>query len=246
MNLIEIIFEDQDIIVINKPASVVVNRATTAKETTIQEWAEKKLNIENYKSNSKIEEEFSSRGGVVHRLDKETSGVLLIAKNAFSFENLKNQFKDRSLSKTYIALAHGLIRSKEGQINVPIGRLPWNRTRFGVLAEGREAKTFYKVVDYRNFLADKKKQELTLVELYPKTGRTHQIRVHLFHLGYPIFSDILYAGRKNAKNDRKYLSRHFLHASKLSFKHPRSNQVMDLEAQMPADLIAFLNSTKLQ
>ncbi len=234
---IKIIFEDDSLAVIDKPAGLIVNRAdTTRGVSTIQEWAEEKFGIPN-SDNS----EFNNRGGIVHRLDKETSGILIIAKNEDSFVNLQSQFKQRSVKKVYVALCHGRIES-DGEVDVPIGRLPWNRTKFGFLPEGREAKTLYKVLEHKKYKNGKKEEDLTLIELYPQTGRTHQIRVHMRHMGYPIFSDELYAGRKAARADRKLLPRHFLHASKITFSHPKTNETMTLESVLPADLANFLSS----
>jgi len=230
------IFEDESLLVISKPAGITVNKAdTTRYEPTVQEWAESKLNIKN--QISKIEEtsDFFSRGGIVHRLDKETSGVLLIAKTRVAFENLQKQFKDRVVKKRYIALAHGLISPEVGEIRVPVGRLPWNRRQFGVIADGREAITKYKVLSSK-YKASGKDEMLSLVELYPETGRTHQIRVHLKYIFHPIFSDFLYAGRKTARIDRKLLPRVFLHASKISFAHPTTGNMIEFESVLPEEL----------
>ncbi len=236
----QILFEDQDLLLIDKPAGMIVNKAdTTRNMLTVQEWAEKFLNIKIGKIINEMSE-FEKRGGVVHRLDKETSGVLVLAKNESAFVNLQAQFKGRNVKKTYIALCHGKIVPEEGQINVPIGRLPWNRTRFGFLTEGREASTHYKVVSVKKLELDKKSELLSLVEVYPQTGRTHQIRVHMRYIGHPIFADELYAGRKNAKRDRKLLPRHFLHAIKITFTHPSSGEVLTFESLLPPDLSDFL------
>ena len=243
MNLTpRVIFEDQDILVIDKPAPMIVNRADTTKDVvTVQDWAEERLKIDN----SNIDEsrsDFLKRGGIVHRLDKETSGLLVIALNEESFINLQAQFKGREVKKVYTALAHGEVKPEEGSIDVPIGRLPWNRTKFGILAEGRESQTLYKVLEYKKFKDAKNEEILSLVELYPRTGRTHQIRVHMRHIGYPLFADELYAGRKVMKRDRKILPRHFLHASKISFKHPRSGEELSFEAPLTPDLSDFLST----
>lgn len=238
----KILYEDHDIVVIDKPAGVVVNQSdTSAASTTVQEWARDKFKIQN--SNSQ-DSEFESRGGVVHRLDKETSGILILAKNEEAFTKLQSQFKDRTIKKTYIALCHGKISPQEGEIDVPIGRLPWNRTKFGMLAEGRESKTLYKVLSYKKLVLPKEEEDLSLVEVYPQTGRTHQIRVHMRHINHPIFSDELYAGRKMSKRDRKLLPRHFLHANKISFLHPVSGERISLEAELPKDLNDFLEQLK--
>ena len=194
-----------------------------------------------------LELEFENRSGIVHRLDKETSGILLIAKNPASFLNLQKQFKDRSVKKTYIALVHGEVKPESGEINVPVGRLSFNRKRFGVVAGGREAVTKYKVLSIKYYavpagrqVSDGKKEPLSLLELYPKTGRTHQIRVHLKYFGHPVFSDPLYGGRKTSRNDRKLLPRLFLHAAKISFLHPKTNKIISLESPLPQELVNFL------
>lgn len=268
---IRIIHEDEDLLVIDKPFGVVVNRSESAKGETVQDWAEKRLGIvgaevvsknflapnaekvlssnkkadganvrnENFENSphQSLEEEYRSRGGVVHRLDKETSGILLIAKNPQSFLNLKNQFKERIVEKEYLALAHGEVKPSEGEINVPVGRLPYNRTKFGVIAGGRDALTNYEVINYYKF----KNEKLTFLRLNPKTGRTHQIRVHLKYLNHPIFADPLYAGRKVGRDDRKYLNRLFLHAAKIKFVQPKSLEPISFESPLPEDLQYFLS-----
>lgn len=224
---INIIYEDNDILVFNKPSGVIVNKAdTTRNEITVQDFLESKYNFASPKDN---ESDFYKRAGIVHRIDKETSGILIAAKNQLSFENLQAQFKERKVEKTYVALVHGHVSSEEGEISVPIGRLPWNRKRFGVMVGGKEAQTFYKVIE-------KFEKPFTLLELYPKTGRTHQIRVHLKYLGHAIFGDEFYAGRKTSRNDRKYLDRFFLHAKKISFFHPKTGKRIEFESDLPQEL----------
>ena len=248
-NNVEIIADKDSYIVINKPAGIVVNKVETQHALTIQDWIENGLNksiLQKLKDSADpIVQEFVSRGGVVHRLDKETSGLLILAKNPDSFAYLKNQFKQGLVEKTYSALAHGNVVPREGEISIPIGRLPWNRVRFGVLADGREATTFYKVVQYYELLAEKKKYPLTFLEAYPKTGRTHQIRVHMQHLGFPLFGDELYAGRKQSRVDRRILSRHFLHASRLSFIPPGESEKVVYASELPEDLQNVLGMIRL-
>ncbi len=234
-----IIFEDDSIIVIDKPAGMIVNRAdTTRAYLTVQEWVEKKIG--DALKVKEEESEFQNRGGIVHRLDKETSGILIIAKDEESFTKLQAQFKSREVKKTYIALVHGDLVPGEGEVNVPIGRLPWNRTKFGYLEEGgREARTLYKKLATKKLLRDKVEESVSLVEVYPQTGRTHQIRVHMRYLNHPIFSDELYAGRKMMKKDRKLLARHFLHANKITFTHPKTGEILAFESKLPIDLQDF-------
>lgn len=242
-----VIFEDKDILVVNKPAGLIVNRSdTTSHEETLQDFVEKYLHLPHNPYMTKpegdeyptTEQVFHERSGIVHRLDKETSGIILIAKNPESFAELQRQFKERLVHKTYLALAHGKIAPEEGEINVPVGRLEYNRMRFGVVAGGRESLTHYKVLHvYTN---SKTKEPLSLVELYPKTGRTHQIRVHLKYLQRPIFGDELYAGRKTARQDRKVVERVFLHAAAITFFHPRTKKEMHFEAPLPEELQVVL------
>ena len=255
MNIL-VIYEDEDILVIDKPAGMTVNRAeTTRYGETVQDWAEEKIGIKNLpKAEKKIENsidnnqqekvwdsvaEFYNRGGVVHRLDKETSGVLILAKNPDAFAVIQKQFKERVVKKVYTALAHGKIVPKEGEISIPVGRLPWNRMQFGVVPGGRESVTFYKVTAY--YQDSERKEYYSYVELSSKTGRTHQIRVHLKYLGHPIFADFLYAGRKTAKKDRKILNRVFLHAAKISFVHPKSGEEVHFESPLPEELELIIN-----
>ena len=247
----KIIFEDEDILVLDKPAGMIVNRSdTTRDEVTLQDWVEKYLKIPrpkpqtaplsevSYAEQSKLD--FVNRSGIVHRLDKETSGIILVAKNSATFTNLQAQFRERKVQKNYLALSHGEISPKEGEVNVSVGRLPWNRKRFGVLSGGRESVTEYKVLEVKHMSFGKDNESLSLVELYPKSGRTHQIRVHLQYIKHPIFADPLYAGRKTSKRDRKILPRIFLHASRISFFHPKTNQLLTFEAQIPQELTSFL------
>jgi 23S rRNA pseudouridine1911/1915/1917 synthase len=230
MNDIKIIYEDEDLLVLDKPSGITVNKAETTKdEFTVQDYLEEKFKTNNAYLTADKESDFYKRAGFVHRIDKETSGILIVAKNVPNFENLQAQFKDRDVNKTYVALVHGHVDSLEGEISVPIGRLPWNRKRFGVLAGGKEAVTQYKVLE-------KFEKPFTLLELNPKTGRTHQIRVHLKYFNHPVFGDLLYAGRKTSRNDRKTLERFFLHAKKIFFYHPKSGDRVEFESPLPSEL----------
>ncbi len=231
----KVIFEDTVLMVIDKPAGMTVNKADTTKgEETVQDWVESRSKIKDQVLEIDRETDFYKRAGIVHRLDKETSGVLLVAKTQEAFENLQLQFKERKVEKKYIALVHGKVSLEEGEITVPVGRLPWNRKRFGVLSGGREASTKYKVISGYTL------SSYTLLELYPKTGRTHQIRVHLKYFGHPIVSDPLYGGRKQARNDRKVLPRVFLHASRIGFYHPLTKEFIFYESLLPKELEEFL------
>jgi len=242
MNKIKILFEDDDVLVLDKPAGITVNRSdTTIGEETVQDWVEKNLKLKTSNLKENEETDFYKRAGIVHRIDKETSGILIVAKTTQAFENLQKQFKERTVKKTYLALCHGKIAPEIGEINVPVGRLPWNRKKFGVLAGGREAVTRYRVISIIKNQKSKNKELLSLLELYPETGRTHQIRVHLKYFNHPIFADFLYAGRKTSRQDRKVLNRVFLHAHKISFIHPVTNKQISLESPLPEELSKIIS-----
>jgi 23S rRNA pseudouridine1911/1915/1917 synthase len=229
----EIIFEDEDILLLNKPSGVVVNRANTTKEPTVQDWLEKYLKLK--------DEGVGGRAGIVHRLDKGTSGILIVAKTTTAFENIQRQFKERSVEKSYQCLVHGKIEIKKGQINVPVGRLPWNRERFGVLPGGRTAETDYEVINYYK----NDKDIFSLVNVFPRTGRTHQIRIHMKYLGYPLVADDFYAGRRTSREDKTWCPRLFLHAKSISFVHPRTNRKLSFQANIPNDLKKVLQKLTL-
>ena len=243
LDRLKILFENDDYMVLDKQAGITVNRSdTTAKETTLQDLIEKEEKI----NKNDGDEEFKSRSGIVHRLDKETSGVLVVAKNSSVFRNLQAQFKERKVDKSYIALVHGKISPSKGEISAPVGRLPWNRKRFGVIAGGREAITKYQVLRIKYLVSNGTREALSLVRLFPKTGRTHQIRVHLKHISHPIFGDPLYGGRKTSKQDRKILQRVFLHAEKIKFQDPSSGREVEYSSQLPEDLRDLLEKLEIK
>jgi len=230
-----IIFEDENLLVVGKPSGWITNEASTTKDQPVlQTWVSK-----NFKFSTAKSKEF--RSGIVHRLDKETSGILILAKDKESFEALQKQFKDRSIKKEYLALVHGKLEPEKGRVDVPVGRLSWNRERFGVLPGGRTAQTDYVVEKH----FQKGNEKYSLVRLNPETGRTHQIRIHLKHLGYPIVADIFYAGRKRARDDRLWCPRMFLHAQGIKFSHPQSNKNLEFTAKLPPDLQKALDSLEM-
>lgn len=241
----QVIFEDEFLIVINKPAGVVVNRAdTTGKIETIQDWAEGKLTVGNPQLSvtDEIHQEFANRSGIVHRLDKDTSGVLVIAKDPKTFEKLKNQFKNREVIKRYLALVHGKVEPSEGVVDAPIERNPFNRMHFGVFPGGRSALTKFRVLMFLRLPESLQLEDRTfsLLEVEPKTGRTHQIRVHMKYAGHSVVSDPIYAGRKNVKEDLRWCSRLFLHAGYLKIMHPDSGQPIEFKAPLPSELAQVL------
>lgn len=231
----KILFEDSQLIVIDKPSGMVVNRAKSAKGKTVQDWVE-----ENFKF--PISQNSLLRNGIVHRIDKETSGVLVIAKNEKALGELRRQFKSREVEKIYVALVHGEVIPGEDVIKAPVGRLPWSRERFGVLAGGREAETRYKVIG----VYQRNKEPYSLIEWYPKTGRTHQIRVHAKSINHPIVADSFYAGRKTSRRDRNWCPRLFLHAKSITFSHPKTGKKITVESNLPAELVSALEHTFLK
>lgn len=215
---IPVVYEDDYIVVINKPAGLVVHPAAG-------NWSGTVVN----KLLGKLDLDGSMRPGVVHRLDKDTSGLLIIAKTMDAKNRLAELFKKRQIQKKYTALLHGRISPAKARIKLPVGRSNTNPTKMVVRENGKASITDYRVVEY---LAD-----YSLVEARLITGRTHQLRVHFAHLGFPIVGDRLY-GRK----DR--LPRQFLHAGYLRFRHPFTDSIIELKSPLPADLNEFLKSQK--
>lgn len=227
----KVIFEDSEILVLDKPSGWIVNEAaTTLNQPVLQSWIKK-----NYKFETATLAEY--RSGIVHRLDKETSGILIIAKTKESFSDLQRKFKEREIEKTYLTLVHGKLTPSQGSVSVPVGRLPWRRDRFGILPGGREAATDYKVRE--SF--EKNGDLFSLAEVNPKTGRTHQIRIHFKYLGHPVVSDEFYAGRKTARKDRIWCPRLFLHATKIKFIHPKTDKKVEFSSELPEDLAKALS-----
>ncbi len=230
----KVIYQDDQILVIDKPSGLVVNRAKSVRGKTLQDWIEKKFKInsslrqnrENYEL--KIASEFVRRSGIVHRLDKDTSGVMIVAKTLQAFTNLQRQFKQRKVRKKYLALTHGKVEPKVGDIRMPLGRQSENRKKFTVRLGGRQAETKYQVLKIID--------DLSLVVVTPKTGRTHQIRVHLKHIDHPLVADPIYLGKKRLKQDQTWCPRLFLHAHSLSFFHPQTKKRLIFKARLPEDL----------
>lgn len=239
---IPILYEDHEIVVIDKPSGVICNRAETVTSETIQDWMHPKIDFEvTTRVDAEAKEYFIQRDGLVHRLDKETSGVMVLAKTAESFVELLREFKEREVQKTYLALTHGIWESKSGEISMPIGRRRDNRQLMGVREDGRESVTVYHVVDeYKVWkfpkelkVDDRGYGGFSLVSFMPKTGRTHQIRVHAKQVGHPLVGDVDYAGRKRSREDRKWAPRVMLQAQKLEFNHPKTKERMMFESKNP-------------
>ena len=212
---IDIIYEDDDIIVVNKPKGMVVHPANGNPDGTLVNA------IMAICKNSLSGIGGEIRPGIVHRLDKDTSGLLIVAKNDIAHVKMSEQIKNHEVKKTYIALVRGVIKENEATIDMPIGRSQSDRKKMAVNKNGKNAVTHIKVL--------KRYEKYTLLEVNIETGRTHQIRVHLSHIGYPIVGDYTYS---NGKNEFGIVGQ-CLHAKKLEFKHPITQKEMKLEAPLP-------------
>ena len=212
---IDIIYEDSDIIVVNKPKGMVVHPANGNPDGTLVNA----IMAICKDSLSGIGGEI--RPGIVHRLDKDTSGLLIVAKNDKAHVNMSEQIKNHEVKKTYIALVRGIVKENEATIDMPIGRSRSDRKKMAVDKNGRNAVTHIKVL--------KRYDKYTLLKINIETGRTHQIRVHLSHIGYPIIGDYIYS---NGKNEFGVIGQ-CLHAKCLEFKHPVTGKEMKLEAPLP-------------
>ena len=237
---LDIVFEDEYLAVINKPAGMIVHPGAGVKSGTLANAIAYHFN---FKNESQISAPENYRIGIVHRLDKDTSGLILVAKNDRTHETLAKQFRDREVFKSYVALVHGAMRGTKGKIDQPIGRDRYNRIKMAITKTGRNAVSLWKV--RRNF------EKFTLLDVEIKTGRTHQIRVHLSFLNHPIVGDEIYnEGRDKTVNDFEVrrqiveLNRFFLHAERLSFKHPVSKEKMDFTVPIPKPLSDLIASIK--
>lgn len=216
---LEILYEDNDIIVVNKPKGMVVHPANGNPDGTLVNAVMAIC----HDSLSGIGGEI--RPGIVHRLDKDTSGVIVVAKNDKAHINLSEQIKNHEVEKTYLALVKGFVKENEATINMPIGRSTSNRKKMAVTKSGKQAITHFKVIKrYKTH-----KQDYALLEVKIETGRTHQIRVHLSQIGYPIVGDSTYSNGKNEWG----IEGQCLHAKSLKFKHPTTGKEMYIEAKLP-------------
>ena len=243
---LNIVFEDEFLAVINKPAGMVVHPGAGVNSGTLANaiaW-HFKFQISNFKSEDEEipnpKSQIPNRIGIVHRLDKDTSGLIVVAKTEEIHEKLSEQFRNREVFKSYLALVHGEIWDGSGKIDAPIAREKHNRTKMGIRAHGRNALSLWKV--------KKRFEKFTLLEVEIKTGRTHQIRVHLASINHPVVGDEAYnAGRDKTVADLEirqaiaHLNRFFLHAEKLGFTHPQIREFLKFTAPLPAELTEFLD-----
>jgi 23S rRNA pseudouridine1911/1915/1917 synthase len=216
---LDIIYEDDDLLVVDKPAGLIVHPAPGHRAHTLVNAI-----LARFPRLAALSD--SLRPGIVHRLDRDTSGVMVVAKSSLAQTKLTEQFKARSVAKAYMVLVKGKLTPENGIIEAPIGRDPRDRKRMAVVAKGREARTEYRVIKYIG--------DYTLLEVKPETGRTHQIRVHFSAIGYPVVGDKVYGVKS------PFLSRQFLHASRLGFKLPATGKYMEFKSELPSDLAQAL------
>jgi 23S rRNA pseudouridine1911/1915/1917 synthase len=217
--VLEIIYEDTDILAVNKPAGLLVHPGNgRANESTVADFA---------KAHG-VEDSDIIRPGIVHRLDRDTSGILVLSKTEAAKAFMQKQFADREVKKTYILLVIGRVTPDSARIDLPIGRDPRDGSRRTVASDGRPAQTTYRTLAYY--------PGFTLLEAHPETGRTHQLRVHFASTGNPIVGDGIYGPKRETLG----LKRHFLHAARLSFTAP-SGKYVDIESPLPDELQTVLN-----
>lgn len=220
---LDIVYEDNDIIVVNKQKGLVVHPANGNPDGTLVNGIMAICKDTLSGIGGKI------RPGIVHRLDKDTSGLIIIAKNDKAHINLSEQIKNREVKKTYLALVRGVIKENDATINMPISRSTKDRKKMAVSKTGKEAITHFKVLKrYNNY---------TFLEVKIETGRTHQIRVHMSQIGYPIVGDMVYSNGRNPFA----VEGQMLHAAKLSFKHPITNKELNLETPLPKYFLDILD-----
>jgi len=228
---LKIVYEDKSILVISKEAGMLTHPAPGNEKHTL-------VNALMYHCENLSKLSGKERAGIVHRLDKDTSGLLIAAKDENVHHRLSEMFADRKVKKTYIALAEGRFKEDRGEIKLPIGRSRINRKKMSVAIDnGRDAVTAFEVVE--------EFRQAALLNIYPRTGRTHQIRVHLNYIGHPIIADQIYGSRFSSKIAKNIgLQRQFLHAAKLEFTHPVTEKLMEFEDPLPKDLSESLRKLR--
>lgn len=210
---LDIVYEDEDVIVVNKPANMVVHPAPGHYSGTL-------VNALMYHCKDLSSIKGIVRAGIVHRIDKDTSGLLVACKNDAAHYDISAQFRAKKITRTYVAIVCGVINHNLGKIDAPIGRSPVNRQQMAVVPDGKPSVTHFKVIE--------RLKEHTVVELNLETGRTHQIRVHMKYIGYPLLGDPLYGLPKNVSPYGQ-----FLHAKTLGFTHPRTKEYIEFNSELP-------------
>jgi 23S rRNA pseudouridine1911/1915/1917 synthase len=247
---LEIVYEDEYLLVVNKPAGMVTHPAYKNYSGTLvnalMHHSEQLSQL-----HAEEDEEFDTvRPGIVHRLDKDTSGLLVVAKDETTHQKLSKQFAAKTSEREYHAIVWGRFKAESGRIDAPLGRSKSDRKKVAVVADGKHAVTDYEVMEPFEYL--------TLIRLHLQTGRTHQIRVHCAHINHPVFGDATYGGREiviggiegkkraEIKNLLELMPRQALHAKKLGFVHPHTKKLMRFESDLPADMLIVLERLRRQ
>jgi 23S rRNA pseudouridine1911/1915/1917 synthase len=237
---VDIVYEDSDLLVVNKAAGMTVHPAPGARDGTL-------VNALLHHCSDLSGINGVLRPGIVHRLDKDTSGLMVVAKSDTAHRNLAEQIQERTVERRYVALVWGVVKEESGTVDAPLGRNPKNRKKMGINTDGRRARTHYEIDETYAFTS--------LLKLKLDTGRTHQIRVHLEHVGHAVFGDPVYGGREQTEGIRPELrhqarsmlgliKRQALHARDLRFAHPRTGEMMRFNAEWPRDMGAVVEAAK--
>lgn len=222
---LDIVYEDSDIIVINKPSGLVVHPAPGHYQDTL-------VNGLLYHLNSLSDINGELRPGIVHRIDKDTSGLLMVAKNNFSHEVLAKELQEKSTKREYMAIVEGVINNKRGKINAPIGRDKKNRLKMAITADGKSAVTNFEVLETFS--------DSSLIKCILETGRTHQIRVHMQYIGHPLVNDFVYGNARSNEYGQ------YLHAQTLGFTHPRKKEWMEFSSELPKEFLNYIKDNKTE
>ena len=218
---LDIVYQDDYVIVVNKPENMVVHPAPGSMSGTLVNGL--MAQVTDLSGINGV-----LRPGIVHRIDKDTSGLLMVAKNDVAHESLVNQLVEKTVTRRYVALVHGVIPHDNGTIDAPIGRDPKDRKKMAVVESGKHAVTHFKVLQ--------RFKEFTLIECRLETGRTHQIRVHMSHLGHPLLGDVLYGGVAKVGP----LKRQALHSSRIEMTHPITKELLEITVPLPTDMQKFI------
>ena len=235
---ISIIHETDDYLVIDKPAGLVVNRSNTAKGITLQDMIEERSPVVGEWDPEEVApSDFTARSGIAHRLDKDTSGILLVAKNEEFFENVLDQFKERKIEKEYAAVVHGTPEEDTLEIDAPIKRSPKDPMKMAIVAGGKEAHTFVRKLNELEIDGNL----FSYLQILPSTGRTHQIRVHLAAALLYIAGDPIYCPKNLLTIGREAFGRMMLHATKIRFFDPHLHEFVQFESPLPTEYLPFKN-----
>ncbi len=230
---IKVVFENENFIVFNKPSGLIVNRSQTVKDSTLQDYLDENIEMD---SDDDTESEYNKRNGIVHRLDKATSGIILVAKNEVYFTYLQSLFKERKIKKEYLAVVLGKVEEERFEIDAPIGRNPKSRFKYAIVRGEKESQTFFE----REKVVTEGDLNFTSLRCYPKTGRTHQIRVHLAAYGFPILGDNTYSSHKDSEMYEKIgINRLMLHSKSVTF-NSMDGEDFSFECETPEEFSRFM------